>query len=106
MRLRLWKRRLVKVEYAEVIDFRIPDECDTLEIGMLTGDLTLNLFDPSGQSGDYLKILLQVDEFPHSITVGGPQGAPGSFSLTAGVAVIFLVFHAGIGQYASVVAPG
>lgn len=110
MRLRLWKRRLIKVDYDidnPVIDFKIPDECDTLEIGKLTGDLTLNLIDPAGNSGDYLKVLLQVDDIaPRTITVGGPQGAPGSFVLDAGVAVIFLVFHGGIGQYASVVAPG
>jgi hypothetical protein len=89
-----------------VINFKIPDECDTLSIGMLTGDLQLNLIDPAGNSGDYLKVLLIVDGVaPRTVTIGGPQGAPGVAVLAVGVAVLFLVYHDGIGQYASVVAP-
>lgn len=109
MRLRLWKRRVAKVDYDPlnpIIDFVIPDECDTLQIGMLTGDLTLNLIDPYGQSGDYLKVLLIADGVsPRTVTIGGPQGAPGVAVLNVGVAALFLIYTDAIGQYASVVAP-
>jgi hypothetical protein len=105
MRLRLYKRRAIVLPYAAVINFQIPNECDTLRIETLTGDLALNLFDPAANDGDYLKLLLMSDGSPRTVTIGGPQGSPGVAVLASGVAVLYLVYHAGSGQYASVVAP-
>jgi hypothetical protein len=106
MRLRLYKRRAIVLPYGAIINFVIPDECDTLRIEKLTGDLTLNLIDPFGNDGDYLKLLLEADGVaPRTVTIAGPQGSPGTAVLAVGVAALYLVFHKGTGQYCSVVAP-
>lgn len=105
MRLRLYKRRVVVLPYTPDIDFVVAPETDTLRIEMLTGDVNLNLFDPDARDGDYLKILIQCDGSPRTITFGGPQGAPGSAVLESGVAALYLVYTEAIGAYASIVAP-
>lgn len=106
MRIRLHKRRDIYLDYAPVINFSIPDECDTLRIGKMTGDLTLNLTDEGAGDGDYFKLLVEADGTLRTLTIAGPQGAPASASLTNGGAVVYFVFHKGLGQYISVVAPG
>ena len=107
MRLRYYKRRTVYVDYAATINFTVPPECDTLRIGTLTGALALNIIDPNGKDGDYLKILVMADASARVITIGGAQGAPGTVNLGANaVACFWIIFHEGIGKYASVVAPG
>ena len=102
LRLNVHKRSEV-LDFAPVIDYEIPADVDTVRIKELTGDCTLNLIDRTGKDGDYLKVLVN-SSAPWTLTIGGPQGAPGVLLFT-GVACFYLIYHEGIGKYAATVTP-
>ena len=106
MKLRLYEKRVVVLDYAPTIDHDLAAETDTIRVKTLTGNLVFNINDSSAKDGDYFKLIVQADGSARTVNIGGPQGAPGTIALTpSGVAVVMLVFSEGAGKYFSTVTP-
>lgn len=101
MRLGLFIHRLIFVEYAPFLEFVIPTECDTLQIGKLEGDMELSLVDEAADGGDFLKILVET-EGPYTLTLSGPQAHPLNLQIPASGLVLYLVYHSGQKKYVAI----
>lgn len=100
------KARNRSVAYAATITFTPGSGEVSLQVGQLTGALALNIVDANAEVGDELKVFLQADATPRTVTLGGAQGKAGTVALGANVdAVLILTYNPIIGKYASNIIP-